>query len=198
MATRKEQKEKKTEEIALAALELFVKKGYAATKTSEISRAVSISEGLLFHYYKSKEKLLEALVDIALQKNQQWIDTKTVDPADYFKNIIESVLQCLKEDEVNARFFMLIAQLKQKEGIPDYIYDKVAEQEKEAFQMIEIIEKGQKEGCIRKGNPYSLLYLFSDTLQSVALYHEQHRDVPLPEAQWILDMLLDHNEKENV
>lgn len=198
MTTRKEQKEKKAEEIALAALELFVKKGYASTKTSEISKAASISEGLLFHYYGSKEKLLEALIDIAMQQNDQWIHIEQIDPVSYLKGIAEAILHCLKEEEINAKFFMLIAQLKQNEGIPAHIYEKIVQQEQAAEQMVEIIKKGQREGSIRQGNPYALLYLFSNTLQSIAVQHAIHRDTPFPEPQWILDMLLQHEGEEPV
>lgn len=193
MTTRQEQKEKKAEEIALTALDLFVKKGYAATKTSEISKAVSISEGLLFHYYKSKEILLETLVDIAIQENKQWINIEEVDPVAYFKKVIEAVIQCLKEDDANAKFFMLIAQLKQNEGIPEHIYKKVLKQEEDASITVDIIKKGQKQGSIRPGDPYALLYLFSDTLHSMALRHTLHQNVSYPEPQWILDILLNHS-----
>lgn len=198
MTTRKEQREKKAEEIALAALELFVEKGYASTKTSEISKAASISEGLLFHYYASKEKLLETLVDIALQRNEEWINLEQIDPVAYFRGIVESVLDCLKEDKVNAKFFMLIAQLKKKEGVPPRIYEKIVQQQQDAEQLVEVVRKGQKEGSIRQGNPYALLNLFSNTLQALAVPYELHANIPYPNPQWILDILLNHEGKESL
>ena len=45
MTTRAEQKAKREEEILIASIELFIKKGYASTKTSEISKSINISEG---------------------------------------------------------------------------------------------------------------------------------------------------------
>ena len=57
MKTRKEHKEKRRQEIICAALELFVSKGYAATKVTDIAERVNMSTGLLFHYFESKEKL---------------------------------------------------------------------------------------------------------------------------------------------
>ena len=54
---RVEQKEKRRQEILNAGLDLFIQKGYSATRTAEIAKAVDMSEGLLFHYFETKEKL---------------------------------------------------------------------------------------------------------------------------------------------
>ena len=40
-------------------------KGYSATRTSDIANAVGMSEGLLYHYFETKEKLYLALLQIA-------------------------------------------------------------------------------------------------------------------------------------
>lgn len=192
MTTRKNQKEKREEEIIIAALNLFVEKGYANTKTSEISEAVHISEGLLFHYFKSKETLLEKLVDIAAKENENWLDLDSIDPIAYFEQVASSVLNCLKEDETSAKFFLLIAQLKQKTGIPTHIYELIKEQEEKVNEVVRIIEKGQRMGSIREGNSHALAYLFCNTLQTAAIQQTIHKDVPLPEPQWIVDILRNH------
>lgn len=49
--------------ILKAATELFAYKGYAATTTDEIARRAGISKGLIYHHFKSKEALLNALLD---------------------------------------------------------------------------------------------------------------------------------------
>ena len=67
METRKEQKERRRQEILQAGLELFVTRGYAATKIADIAKKVGMSTGLLFHYFESKEKLYEALVQMGLE-----------------------------------------------------------------------------------------------------------------------------------
>ena len=152
MTTRAEQKAKREEEILIASIELFIKKGYASTKTSEISKSINISEGLLFHYFKTKEILLETLVDIALQKSDTWTGLENPDPITYFEQVAESVLRCLKEDEMGSKFFILVAQLKQSEGIPKHIYEKVKSREQDADKIAEIIKRGQQMGTIRPGN----------------------------------------------
>ena len=192
MTTRAEQKAKREEEILIASIELFIKKGYASTKTSEISKSINISEGLLFHYFKTKEILLETLVDIALQKSDTWSGLENLDPITYFEKVAESVLRCLKEDEMGSKFFILVAQLKQSEGIPKHIYEKVKSREQDADKIAEIIKRGQQMGTIRQGNPYALTYLFSNTLQAIAVQYALHSKMPFPEVEWIVDMLRNH------
>ena len=67
--TRKEQKEARKWQIIRATLDLFVERGYYGTKTSQISKRADISEGLLFHYFPTKEILLEELNGVSGEQN---------------------------------------------------------------------------------------------------------------------------------
>ncbi len=49
-------------ELLAAALDLFVEKGYAATKVEEVARRAGVSKGTLFLYFASKEELFKAVV----------------------------------------------------------------------------------------------------------------------------------------
>lgn len=196
--TRIEQKAKREEEILFTSLDLFTRKGYASTKTKDISQALNISEGLLFHYFKSKEILLDTLVDIAIRENNNWTNLDSSNPIIYFEEVTREVMECLKEEEVRAKFFMLIAQLKQSEGIPTFIYDKVKLQEEDTDKVVEVIKNGQKMGTIRQGDPYALMYLFSNTLEAMAVQYALHNKRPLPEVEWIVDMLRDHSGSKNI
>jgi len=67
-ATKKAQRDLTTEErIKKAALKLFTKKGYAATRTRDISEEAGINLALLNYYYRSKEKLFELVMTEILQ-----------------------------------------------------------------------------------------------------------------------------------
>lgn len=60
LGTRRQQAEERREQILNAALEVFAEKGYAGASMRDIARAVGVTEGLLYHYFESKEQLLEA------------------------------------------------------------------------------------------------------------------------------------------
>ena len=47
----------------MAAAELFARQGYHKTTITDISQAVSLTSGAVFHHFPSKEALLEAVVD---------------------------------------------------------------------------------------------------------------------------------------
>ena len=49
-------------EIARAALELFVTKGFAATKLEDVAKAAGVSKGLPYLYFKNKEELFKAVI----------------------------------------------------------------------------------------------------------------------------------------
>jgi TetR/AcrR family transcriptional regulator len=61
-AKRERRKEARPGELLAAALELFVEKGYAATKSEEVARRAGVSKGTLFLYFASKEELFKAVV----------------------------------------------------------------------------------------------------------------------------------------
>jgi len=49
-------------ELLEAALELFVEKGFAATRAEEVAKRAGVSKGTLFLYFASKEELFKAVV----------------------------------------------------------------------------------------------------------------------------------------
>ena len=55
-------KDARPQELLDAALELFVEKGFAATRTEEVAARAGVSKGTLYLYYPSKEELLKAVI----------------------------------------------------------------------------------------------------------------------------------------
>jgi AcrR family transcriptional regulator len=54
--------EDRAPEIARAALDLFVSKGFAATKLDDVAKAAGVSKGLPYLYFKNKEELFKAVI----------------------------------------------------------------------------------------------------------------------------------------
>jgi TetR/AcrR family transcriptional regulator len=61
-AKRERRKEARPGELLAAALDLFVEKGYAATRVEEVAQLAGVSKGTLFLYFSSKEELFKAVV----------------------------------------------------------------------------------------------------------------------------------------
>jgi TetR/AcrR family transcriptional regulator len=61
-AKRERRKEARPGELLDAALDLFVEKGFAATRAEEVAARAGVSKGTLFLYFISKEELFKAVV----------------------------------------------------------------------------------------------------------------------------------------
>jgi TetR/AcrR family transcriptional regulator len=61
-AKRERRKKARPGELLDAALDLFVEKGFAATRSEEVASRAGVSKGTLFLYFPSKEELFKAVV----------------------------------------------------------------------------------------------------------------------------------------
>ena len=59
---RQRRKEARPSELIAAALDLFVKRGYAATKLDDVAASAGVSKGTLYLYFSSKEALFKAVI----------------------------------------------------------------------------------------------------------------------------------------
>jgi AcrR family transcriptional regulator len=55
-------KDARPDEILAAALEVFVERGYAATRLDEVASRAGVSKGTLYLYFENKEELFKAVV----------------------------------------------------------------------------------------------------------------------------------------
>ena len=59
---RQRRKEIRPQQLLDAALELFVEKGFAATRSEEVAQRAGVAKGTLYLYYPSKEELFKEVV----------------------------------------------------------------------------------------------------------------------------------------
>lgn len=60
--------EERRDEIVTTARHLFLSKGYDATTMQDVMQSLGIAKGTIYHYFKSKEQLLEAVIDSLVEK----------------------------------------------------------------------------------------------------------------------------------
>jgi len=85
------------DKILAVALELFAQNGYQGTSIAQIAKKAKISKGLMYNYFKNKEKLLEAIVLEGFSKIME-LDyglSKSDKPADKLKSLIDETLNNL-------------------------------------------------------------------------------------------------------
>lgn len=188
MTKRSEQKEIRHKQILTVALDLFTKKGFAATKISDIADAMGISVGLLFHYFDSKEQLYEELVQRGIANSQSTIMTANHDkPLAFFEGIAELILDQVKSDPFASRMFVLMSQAANNDFLSEEIRDHI---KRDNFHTsVEIIRAGQLEGSIREGDPIALSVAFWAAIQGTCQVLVWNSDLPCPDSHWIIDIL---------
>ncbi|MGA0557250.1 TetR/AcrR family transcriptional regulator [Larkinella sp. VNQ87] len=71
----------KTARILETALKLFVEYGFHGTPTSRIASEAGVSNGTLFHYFKTKDELVVALYNTIKEELNQFLARQTDDTA---------------------------------------------------------------------------------------------------------------------
>lgn len=86
---RERRKEARPGELLEAALDLFVEKGFAATRVDEVAARAGVSKGTLFLYFPSKEELFKAVVRQSIAgRFEEWaqeLETFEGDTADLLR-----------------------------------------------------------------------------------------------------------------
>lgn len=186
--TRKEQREVRKQQIFQTALDLFVQQGYYGTKTSQISRRAGISEGLLFHYFPSKEKLLEELVQLGVMGMRMPTQIEAINGLDFFYQFILMLFETLEKNPFIAQMFIFMAHVAVAEDIPEHLR-KMAVSVDPIKDSVCRIEEGQRDGSIREGNPMALSNMYWCSVHGIMEQYSRRPDIPLPDPEWIIDML---------
>ena len=193
--TRKEQKEARKIQIIQATLDLFVERGYYGTKTSQISRRAGISEGLLFHYFPTKEILLEELVNIGLEGMRMPMQIRAENGLDFFYQFTKMLFSQVEKNIFIAKMFVFMGNVVQAEDIPEKLRKLAASVDTIAFCQ-NWVEAGQKDGSIRKGDVMALSNMYWCAIHGIMGQYALRPDIPLPEPVWMIGML--QNDKEPV
>lgn len=189
MTTRAEQKEKRRWEILDTALDLFIRRGYTATKIKDIAEGVPMSTGLLFHYFDSKAALYTELVRIGASAPREMAAAlQTPEPLAFFTACAQETLHFAVHSSFTAKMFILMSNAYYNEEVPE-------EARKLAFSadfyrgQAPLIRKGQESGVIRPGDPLALCTAFWTALQGAIQAHALDPGLPLPQPEWIVDII---------
>ncbi len=188
MGVRSEQKEKRHQEILAAGLDLFTRKGFAATKISDIAKSVKMSVGLLFHYFESKEKLYEELIKIGLSGPKMVMAADQSDPLAFFEATAKKILGYAASDPFVAKMFVLMSQAQYNDAAPEPVKELL--RQNDTYERCALLmEKGQQNGTIRPGNPAALTLAYWAAIQGVCEALALSPNVPCPESEWIVDII---------
>lgn len=135
------------EKIKEAAATLFIRKGFAATKTRDIAEEAGINIASLHYYYRSKDKLFELVMGTALRQFSQVMDSVFNNDNPLHEKIVyfaDRYINFLRENP-NVPLF-IIAESQQN---PEML-DRLMEGEKSMDKLEAQLEDLASRGIIRK------------------------------------------------
>lgn len=95
----------------LAAAEIeFATHGFTAARTESIAARANVVKGMIFHYFKNKEGLFEAVLERAYQPFSEALDKsldKNLSATDALLTFVERLLAAMAEKPLSPAIFML-------------------------------------------------------------------------------------------
>ncbi|HZE28869.1 MAG TPA: TetR/AcrR family transcriptional regulator [Gaiellaceae bacterium] len=146
MTNRSNAQEEKRRLLLDAAVRVFARKGYHASRVGDIAEEAGVAYGLLYHYFQSKEDVLLTVFREtwrALIATIQSVEEAGDPPPEQLRKVAEILLRSWRRDPDLVR--VLVLEVTRSPHLPGEMDEIVA-----SFAAIqEIIERGQADGSIR-------------------------------------------------
>lgn len=134
------------EKIKVAATKVFIRKGYAATKTRDIAEEAGINIASLHYYYRSKEKLFEIVIGDSLKRFSKSMDeifSSQIPLHEKVKRFVVTYIDVFKDNPMVPNFV-----LSESQTNPELMDKLLANQSSLLFLKKELKELSDK-GIIR-------------------------------------------------
>ena len=170
----KKMRDERRERILTQARRLFAANGLNATKISDIAAGVGMSQGLLYHYFSSKEEIFIEIIREAFEKMTTAANALEASPAPPGVKVKHALTQLMRDIGENNDFactVLLIAQAGLSTGIPAEARHILQQQSGIPYAvMARILRAGQQEGTIKLHDAEMLSMLFWTTIKGLALH----------------------------
>lgn len=189
MGIREDRRNASLRTIGNAALELFFEQGFEHTKISDISEKADVSVGLIFHYFDSKESILNIILEQGIQKYidiQDFLNKDDEEPLAKLEKL-SSLLVKIFDGHVNtAKAFYLI------ETNTHILSNEVIES---ATQRIiektkELIISAQHRNEVRQGDPKLLALIFWRSFSIFSREYGLNPKIEIPSSDWFMKLII--------
>jgi AcrR family transcriptional regulator len=160
----------KTEALILEkSLECFARHGLADTKISELAKIIGISQGLIYHYFSSKEELFLKIVEQATKNNTENMEQLLQAPMSTKQKIqflSDRMIDMLLSDKIFSYEMILMIQ-----HALSFTYESELVKGYETGPtkvLIYLIEEGQKSGEVVEGDACALANFYWGAIQGIA------------------------------
>lgn len=188
--SRDRQREERRKQILNRSLDMIISRGYEATRIRDIADSLHISIGLFFNYFESKEAIYEELVKIGLSGPAGVLafNVEGIDPLELFEQMTTFTFEALKAYSFTAKMFLLMAQALRTDSPPEGVKRLIASFDY-ITPLVAVVQHGQELGEIKAGDPVALILAYWGAVQGIAENFASHPELPLPESEWVVDMV---------
>ncbi|MFJ7726162.1 TetR/AcrR family transcriptional regulator [Neobacillus sp. NPDC097160] len=182
-------RDERREQIKQAALKIFARRGYTGTKTSMIAKEASISEGLIYRYFNSKEELFITLVQELMEEARRELEYVAYLPGTPIEQIRTLTKNML--DENNMYAFMLMERARKADDVPEKVTRIFEEVSTNVLiePIIPIFVKGQESGEFSPGDPRRMLSWYFTIINSLLTQEEIDEEYGLPDVDVLMRIL---------
>jgi len=157
--------EEKRKQLLAAAVRVFARTGYHDCRVGDITEEAGVAHGLLYHYFTSKEEVLEAVFRDAWTEVLdafRAVEASDEEPREQLSHIAAILLGSWRRDPD------LVRVLVREIGRSPQVQRKVAEL-RQAFESIErVVAHGQREGVFRSDVDARLLsWIFYGAIEEI-------------------------------
>jgi AcrR family transcriptional regulator len=145
-------KEARPAELTRAALELFVERGYAATRLEDVARRAGVSKGTLYLYFDSKEELFKAVVREgvvpALERGERMLEEHRGEAASLVRELMQGWWQLVGNTPYGGIPKLMISECRNFPELAKFYHDEVISR---GYRVIErAIQRGMDSGEFRR------------------------------------------------
>jgi AcrR family transcriptional regulator len=145
-------KEARPQELLEAALNLFVERGYAATRLDDVARQAGVSKGTLYLYFTNKEELFKAVVREnlfpALTEAEEIIGHYEGTSAELFREFILKWWEKIGDTKLSGITKLMMAESGNFPEVTQFYHDEVIVRSNAII--IQMLERGIARGEFRR------------------------------------------------
>ncbi|TVX99776.1 TetR/AcrR family transcriptional regulator [Cohnella terricola] len=168
-------REQRKQEILRAAIQVYAAKGYSAAALSDVAERAGLANGLVYYYFKSKQKLFrelyEYMMDQSLRYTTAYFD-QDVPVLEQFQKYAALICERVIEDPETQHFYMRIVldlhHLYEPGELSPFDWMKNFIQ-----PMTQAIDRGIEQGVIRRGDAYLMAMQFWGAVSQGMNYLDQ-------------------------
>jgi len=165
--------ENKREKILLVARRLFVNRGFHSTPTAAIAREASVANGTLFHYFNTKEELINTLY----KETKQSFFAITTAGIENEKNIKRKIrlmwYNTVKWAINRPQDFLFIQQYSNSPFISQLTQEEISEH---LGFYYDLIDEGKEKGTLKNIPTDLMYYLTTYQIYGIINYLFQHEE----------------------